>query len=201
MSIEQEINHLRELMPASGRMFCKIVSKPQQSQVISAPFPVPWQSGNRNININFDLWRRLSRPQRDLLLLRAVHCIVNVKWFSPDLYQGITLAGLVGLTVEVVQTDIIGVVVAGSLTAIAASQIWKKNRTLAKELEADEGAIKVAIRRGYSEIEAAKHLLEAIESLPSLERRRSLDFMELIRVQNLRTLANLSNVGIPAEVE
>lgn len=201
MSIEQEINRLRELMPASGRMFCRIVSKPQQLLVISAPFPLPWKQGSRHIYINFDLWRRLSRAQRDLLFLRSVSNILNVKWFNPDIYQGITLAGLVGLTIEAVQSDIIGIIVAGSLTAIAASQIWRQNRTLAKELDADEGAIKVALRRGYSETEAAKHLIEAIEKLPSLERRRSLDFMELIRLQNLRTIANISNVGIPTEIE
>ena len=201
MSIEQEINRLRELMPASGRMFCQIVSKPQQLPVIFAPFSLPWKQANRQIYINFDLWRRLSHPQRDLLLLRSVSKIINIKWFNLDVYQGITLAGLIGLSVEAVQTDIIGVIVAGSLTAIAASQIWRQNRTLAKELEADEGAIRVALRRGYSETEAAKYLIEAIESLPSLERRRSLDFRELIRLQNLRTIANISDVGIPPEIE
>ncbi len=197
MNIEPEIKRLLDLMPASGRMFTKIVSKPQQSQVIDAPFPLPWKRHRRLIYINFDLWRRLSRPQRDLLLLRTVSNLIGIKWFKPDVYQGITLAGLVGLTVEVIQIDVVGMIVAGGLTAIAASQIWRTNRSMQKELEADEAAIKVALRRGYTEVEAATNLVEAIEAVVKIERRRSLNFMELIRCQNLRAIANISPVGVP----
>lgn len=200
MNIEQEIRRLQDLMPASGRMSTKIISKPQQSKVIDFSFPSPWQKNNRSIYINFDLWRRLSRPQRDLLLLRSVSCLIGIKWFKPDIYQGITLAGLIGLTVEMVQVDVVGIIVAGGLTTIAASQIWRQNRSLEKELEADEGALKVAIRRGYTEIEAATHLLEGIDAVSKIERRRSLNFEELIRSQNLKAIANLSQVGIPENV-
>lgn len=201
MNIEQEIRRLLDLMPASGRMFAKIVSKPQQSQVIDVPFPLPWKTNSRYLYINFDLWQRLSQPQRDLLLLRSVNSLIGIKWFKPDIYQGITLAGLVGLTAEIVQTDIVGIVVAGSLTAIASSRIWHQNRSLEKELEADEKAIKISLRRGYTEVDAAKHLLEAIEMIAKIERRRGLNFVELIRSQNLRAIANLSSVGIPEDLE
>ena len=200
MNIEPEINRLLDLMPASGRMFTKIVSKPQQSQVIDAPFPLPGKRNRRLIYINFDLWRRLSRPQRDLLLLRTVSNVVGIKWFKPDVYQGITLAGLVGLIVEVIQIDVVGMIVAGGLTAIAASQIWRTNRSMQKELEADEAAIKVALRRGYTEVEAATNLVEAIEAVAKIERRRSLNFVELIRCQNLRAIANISPVSVPENI-
>ena len=56
-------------MPASGRMLTKIVSKPQQTTIIESPFPLPWSS-ERPIFINFDLWCRLTKAQRDLLILR-----------------------------------------------------------------------------------------------------------------------------------
>lgn len=197
MSIEQEINRLTDLMPASGRMMTKIVSKPQQSQVISASFPLPWQRGSMAISINFDLWRRLSRPQRDLLLLRTVSSITNVKWFKPDIYQGVTLVGLVGLTIEITQVDVVGMIIAGGLTAIAANQIWRSNNSTQKEIEADEAALKVALRRGYTEVEAATHLLSVIETVSQIEGRNGLNFVELIRSQNLRTMANLSSVAVP----
>jgi hypothetical protein len=201
MNIEQEIRRLQDIMPASGRMFTKIVSKPQQSQVIDVPFPLPWKRDNRSIYINFDLWRRLSRPQRDLLLLRAVSGLIGIKWFKPDIYQAVTLAGLMGLTVEIAQVDVLGMMVAAGLTAIASSQIWRQNRGMEKELEADEAALKVAIRRGYTEIEAATHLLEAMEAVANIEGRRGLNFEELIRSQNLRAIANLSQVGIPEDLK
>lgn len=197
MNIEQEIRRLQDLMPASGRMFTKIVSKPQQSQVIDASFPLPWQMSNRYIYINFDLWRRLSPSQRDLLLLRSVSSLIGIKWLKPDVYQVVTLTGLLGLTVELIQVDVIGIIAAGSLTAIASSQIWRANRSTKKEIEADEAAIKIALRRGYSEVQAATNLLEAIEVVAKIERRSSLNFVELIRCQNLRAIANISPLGIP----
>jgi hypothetical protein len=198
MDPSPEIFRLLDLMPASGRMLCKIVNKPQQSTAIASSFPLPW-ARERPIYINFDLWRRLSRPQRDLLLLRTVSWLLGVKWFKPDLYQGVVIAGLLGTLVELVQGDAVGVVTAGGLTALAGTQIWRSTHRSDREIEADQGAIQIALRRGYNEPDAARHLLSAIETVANLEGRSGLDFMELIRVQNLRAIAGLSAVGIPDE--
>lgn len=200
MNLEPEIRRLIELMPASGRMLTKIVSKPQQNTVIESPFPKPW-SQQRPIYINFDLWRRLPRPQRDLLLLRTVCWLIGVKWFKPELYQGFIVAGLLGGILELAQGDAVGVVVATGLSAIAGTQIWRSTRSSQAELDADENAIKVAIRRGYTETEAAQHLLAAIEAVGQIEGRSGLNFTELIRSQNLRAIAGLSSVGVPDTVK
>lgn len=200
MNLESEISRLLDLMPASGRMLTKIFSKPVQSKVIDLSPPLPWQRGSRPIYINFDLWRQLSRPQRDLLLLSAVSFLISVKWFKPDLYQGLTLVGLLGLTIEIIQVDTVGMVVAGGLTAIAANQIWRNNRSLQRQIDGDEEGIKVALRRGYTETEAARHLLEAIEKVAQIEGRSGLSFTELIRCQNLRAKGNLSPVGVPEKL-
>lgn len=194
-----EIRRLLDIMPASGRMMTKIVSKPEQSQVIDSSLPLPWNR-ERLIFINFDLWRRLSKPQRDLLLLRNVSWLTGVKWFKPDVYQGVVLAGFLGAIVELMQTDTVGVLVAGGLTAIATTQIWRSSRSSQTELNADEVAIRVAQRRGYNETEAAQHLLSAIESVAKIEGRSGLDFIELIRHQNLRAIAGLSPVGVPEKL-
>lgn len=191
-----EIRRLMDLMPASGRMMTKIVSKREQLKVIDSAFPLPWQP-ERRILINFDLWRRFSQPQRDLLLLRTVSWLTAVKWFKPDIYQGVVLAGVVGATVEMLQGDIVGTIVAGGLSAIASTRIWRFYRSSQFELNADETAIGVAQRRGYKEAEAAEHLLSAIEAVAKLEKRRHLDFLELVRCQNLRAISGLSPVGIP----
>ena len=200
MNLEPEIRRLIELMPASGRMLTKIVSKPQQNTVIESPFPKPW-SQQRPIYINFDLWRRLPRPQRDLLLLRTVCWLIGVKWFKPELYQGFIVAGLLGGILELAQGDAVGVVVATGLSAIAGTQIWRSTRSSQAELDADENAIKVAIRRGHTETEAAQHLLAAIEAVGQIEGRSGLNFTELIRSQNLRAIAGLSSVGVPDTVK
>lgn len=191
-----EIRRLLDIMPASGRMMTKIVSKPEQQQVIDAAFPLPFSQA-RPIYINFDLWRRLSKPQRDLLLLQMVSWVTGVKWLQPNIYQAVVLAGLTGGIVEAVQSDVVGMVIAGGLTGLAAMRIWRMNKSQESELNADIAAIRIAQRRGYSETEAAEHLLTAIEAVGKIEGRSGLNFSELIRCQNLKTVAGLSTVGIP----
>lgn len=196
MEANIEIRRLLDIMPASGRMMTKIVSKPEQQQVIDAAFPLPFSQA-RPIYINFDLWRRLTKPQRDLLLLQMVSWVTGVKWLQPNIYQGVVLAGLTGGIVEAVQSDVVGMVIAGGLTALAVMRIWRMNKSQESKLNADMAAIRIAQRRGYSETQAAEHLLTAIEAVGKIEGRSGLNFSELIRCQNLKTVAGLSTVGIP----
>ena len=195
---EPEIRRLLDVMPASGRMTTKLVSKPEQRWVIDAPFPMPWVR-DRPIYINFDFWSRLSRSQRDLLILRTVNWLGAVKWFQPNLSLGLVAAGLLGTGVELMQQDFVGVATASALSAIAATQIWRSNHSTSIELEADEKALQVAQRRGYSETDAAGYLLSAIESVAQFE-KRALSFIELLRCQSLRAIAGLSPIGIPDEL-
>lgn len=198
---QDEVRHLIDLMPASGRMHTKIVPKPQQSRLIETPFPMPWQQGARPIYINFDLWTDLSRGERDLALLRAVCWLTGIKWFKPDLYQGVVVASLIGAGVEAGQGDAIGLLVSGGLAVLAGSQIWRKTRSVQTELDADEAAVKVAQRRGYDVEDAAQALLSSIEKIAEIEARNNLSFSELIRIQNLRKLAGRSAVGVPEGVK
>jgi hypothetical protein len=191
-----EIRRLLDVMPASGRMTTKIVSKPEQKQVIDVHFPLPWNQ-ERPIYINFDLWRRLTKPQRDLLLLHVVSWLTGVKWLKPELYQGVVLLGLLGGVVELTQSDIVGVAISLGLSAIASARIWRTNKSPESELNSDLAAIRIAQRRGYSEVEAAQHLLTAIEAVAKIEGRSGLNFSELIRCQNLKAMAGLSSVSIP----
>ncbi|GBE93320.1 DUF3318 domain-containing protein [Nostoc cycadae] len=196
MEPNAEIRRLLDVMPASGRMTTKIVSKPQQAKVIDATFPLPWNQ-DRPIYINFDLWGRLTKPQRDLLLLQKVSWLIGVKWFKPNIDQGVVLLGLLAGLIESSQSDAVGVAVAGGLSAIAALRIWRSNKSSESELNADIAAIKVAQRRGYLEAEASQHLLSAIEAVAKIEGGSGLNFTELIRCQNLRAIAGLSSVGVP----
>mgnify|MGYP006268320443 FL=1 len=198
---QDEVRRLIDLMPASGRMYTKVVPKPQQSRLIETPFPYPWKQGSRPIYINFDLWNDLSREERDLAFLRAVCWLVGVKWLKPDLYQGVVVAGLIGAGVEVTQGDAIGLLVSGGLAVLAGSQIWRKTRSVQTEIDADESALKVAQRRGYDPTEAAEALLSSIEKIAEIEARDTLTFSELIRIQNLRKLAGKSMVGVPDTVK
>lgn len=200
MESTAEIRRLLDVMPASSRMNTKIISKPEQAKVIDSSLPLPWNQ-ERTVFINLDLLLRLSKPQRDLLVLRTVCWLTGFKWFKPDIYQGIVLAGFLGAAVELFQGDAVGVVVAGGLTAIATTQIWRGSRSSQIQLNADEAAIQIARRRGYNATDAAQHLLSAIEAVAKIEGRPSLNFTELIRCQNLRAIAGLSGVGVPEEIK
>lgn len=193
---DSEIQRLLDLLPASARMQTKIVGSPQQKVVIEMPFPMPW-AVEKSILINFDLWRQLPGQQRDLVLLRSAIWLSQIRWFKFDLYQGLMVAGVVGTCVELLQADAVGTIVAGGLSVLAGGQIWRSNRSSSVELQADEEAIRVAQRRGYSQTDAASFLLKAIESVAKIEGRSGLNFTELIRCQNLRTLAGLSSVAVP----
>lgn len=196
---DQEIRRLTDLLPATGRMLTKLVSKPEQRVVIACPFPKPWMT-IRPVWINFELLSDLAPSERDLLVLRTVCWLIGVKWLKPSIYQGLMLVGILGTAIEAVQSDPVGVVAAGTLTTIAGMQIWRDNRSTARELNADEAAIQVALRRGYTEPDAARHLLNAITTVAEIENRRGLDFIDLLRCQNLKAIAGLSPVAVPDAV-
>jgi len=189
MEPSSEIRRLLDIMPASGRMMTKILSKPEQREVIEANFPLPWDR-ERPVYINFDLWRRLTKAQRDLLLLQKVSWLTHVKWFKLDIYQGVVLVGLIDVFVEAFQSDIVGVAIAGGLSAIASIRILRINQSQESVINADEMAINIAQRRGYTKEAAAEHLSTGIEAVAKIEGRPSLDFIELVRCQNLRAIAN-----------
>jgi hypothetical protein len=185
-----EIGRLIELMPASGRMYCKIISNPQQSTVIAAKFPRPGQE-TRPIQINLELWHKLSQPQRDLLLLHTVSWLTGIRWFQPDLYLGLAAAGASVGSIELLLGNAAGVVTFGGLTAVAIAQIWRKNRSNQNQVIADEKAVQVAQRRGYSQTEAVQALAEAIEAVAQIE-GRTLTVNELLRCQTLRSAVPLA---------
>jgi Protein of unknown function (DUF3318) len=198
MNSGSEVNRLIELMPASGRMYCKIVSSADLSAVLSAKLPRPGQEV-RPIHINFDLWQQLSQPQRDLLLLRAVSWLTSIQWVKPEPYQGLVAVGTALTLLELLQSNAVGVVTLGGLTAFGLAQIWRQNRSTQVEIAADEKAVQVAQRRGYTQTEAAQALAAAIEAVAQIEGHPQLTFTEQLRCQNLKRIAAPAPVS-PAEL-
>lgn len=189
-----EVTRLKDLMPASGRMKIRLVIDESQSTPIQSPFPRPWKRSHP-ISINWTLWQELSVSQRDLLFLHHVCWLTAVKLVKPQLYQGITVVGVLGTCFELFQADAVGIAAASGLTFLAASQVWRQSTGTQAELEADEAAIRVAQRRGYSERDAARHLLEAIEKVPLIEGRSGMQYAELLRAQGLRAI--LGTISAP----
>lgn len=193
MNPDLEIQRLRELLPASGRMKTVIRPARQTRRVIDAPFPKPWQWGDRTISINFNQWVQLPEPERDLLLLRTVSWLVGIQWLKPDLYQGLAAAATGGMLFELIQQDAVGILVSGGLGAIALRQVWQQYRSPEREVDADTAAIQIAQRRGYDLDTAVGSLLSAIKTVAQLEGRPSLSYMELLRCQSLKAQRHLQS--------
>ncbi len=194
-----EVTRLKDLMPASGRMQIRIAIDDRQSTVIAAPFPRPWHRSHP-ITINWPLWQALSVSQRDLLFLHYVCWVMGSRLLKPELYQGVTAVGALATVFELFQTDAVGILAAGGLTAIAATQVWRTKTGTQAKVDADEAAIRIAQRRGYSERDAARHLLEAIEAVPRIEGRGGLQYTELLRAQGLRAILGTVNAPPPDRI-
>ncbi|MGF1538764.1 MAG: DUF3318 domain-containing protein [Elainellaceae cyanobacterium] len=191
---DAELGRLMELLPASGRMWCKLVSQPKQREAIAASLPKPWKE-ICTISINLDLWHRLPQNQRDLLLLRTSCRGTAVRWVKPGLYQGLLGVGLTALVVEAARGDAAGIVVFGGLSALAVRQIWRSIYSVQTEMTADADAVRVATRRGYERADAARSLMAGIKALPAVEgRTNTMD--ELLRYQALKPIAQ-PDIGAP----
>jgi len=188
-----EINRLKDLLPASWRMHTTIKSSLEQGQVIASTIPQPWQKTIK-VMLNFSLWDKLSRVERDLLLLREVSLRQQTSWFQVGPYQAITVLAGVGVLIQLNQTDFSGAVIALLLGVVSGIQIWRKSHSERVQLQADLEAIKAAERRGYTEIAATQALLEAIAHCAQLEGRKKPTFMELLRSQQLRAILGESAV-------
>ncbi|MBU6229912.1 MAG: DUF3318 domain-containing protein [Cyanobacteria bacterium REEB459] len=183
-------------MPASARMKTKLVLSDRQTDVIKAEFPRPWHQSH-TVTLNLELWQELAVPQRDLLFLRSICWVALANLLQPNWYQAMAGAGLLALCVELLQADAVGVLAAGGATALAGWQIWRGVRGPQIEVAADERAVQVAQRRGYSQTEAVRALIQAIEAVPGLEGRAVLNVNELLRCQSLRAQAGRSEAFAP----
>jgi hypothetical protein len=200
MNPASEINRLADLLPASWRMASKIRNLPDQPQVIASNPILPWSSVSE-VTINFKLWMQLSPAYQDLLLIREVAWRQRERWFALGTYQFVALGASVGMISQLWQSDPVGIVASGGLLAIAIRQLWQTNRSSETQLEADSDALRVAVKRGYEETAAAKTLLEAIQTVAKLEGRNAPEFLELLRCQNLRAIAGLTNITVPTELK
>ncbi|MEB3273211.1 MAG: DUF3318 domain-containing protein [Prochlorothrix sp.] len=194
-TIDTELSRLLNLVPASGRHKTKLSINNQQPQVLMVPQPRPWHRQHR-LTLNFTLWQQLSQPQQDLLLLRSVAWIMTVRWLKPEPYQGLIAIGMLGIGVEFLQADFVGLTTGLGLTALGGVQLWRRNHSPDRDLEADAGALRLAQRRGYPEQQAIEGLVSALDTVAHLEHRH-LSLMELVRGQTLRQRLNVPNSPHP----
>ncbi|NJK59014.1 MAG: DUF3318 domain-containing protein [Oscillatoriales cyanobacterium SM2_1_8] len=186
-SPSQEVARLLDLLPASWRMETQVSPRAEQPAAIASTPLSPWQRTCR-VSLNFKKWVQFSPVQRELLFLREVAWRQQTKWLQVGPLQGVLCFGALVVAVESTQMDLTGVAGGVLLALVAGNQLWRRQRSVATEFAADQEAIAVARKRGYTETAAAQALLAAVDGGWRLEGRRAPSFTEATRMQALRAM-------------
>lgn len=193
-SARAEINELRRLktlLPPELQSWVIV----EGSTEVNPPLIRSEEIGKDEIEIQIDLakWDNLAIDQRNLLFWHEV-ARVQSDTIPKEGWEMAALAiGLGGAVGELWVQDGLLLLLALSLCGISGYRLWKKNsseKTLTEAIEADEKAIALATRFGYSLPNAYKSLGSALKTLIDMtpSRRQRKKYEE--RLQALRRNAS-----------
>lgn len=161
-----ELRRLKGLLPPELQSWVTVES----TTAVNPPLIVCEEVGKDQVEILVDLvrWEQLALDQRNLLFWHEVARIQN-DTISKDGWEMAALAiGLGGAVGELWVQDGLLLVLALGLSGFAGYRIYRKNngeRTLREAIDADEKAIALATRFGYTLPNAYKSLGSAIKTL------------------------------------
>lgn len=204
-SARAEINELRRLktlLPPELQSWVIV----EGSTEVNPPLIRCEELGKDEIEIQIDLpkWENFAIDQRNLLFWHEVAKIQN-DTISKEGWEMAALAiGLGGAVGELWVQDGLLLFLALTLCSISGYRLWQKNnneKTLQEALEADEKAIALATRFGYSLPNAYKSLGSALKTLieqtPSRRNRKKYEE----RLQYLRKSAAKAKERIETQEE
>jgi hypothetical protein len=150
--------------------------------------------GKDEIEIQIDLakWDSLAIDQRNLLFWHEVARVQNDTIPKEGWEMAALAIGLGGAVGELWVQDGLLLLLAMSLCGISGYRLWQKNsseKTITEAIEADEKAIALALRFGYSPKNAYQSLASALKTLIEMtpSRRKRKKYEE--RLQALRRAA------------
>ncbi|MEL6437627.1 MAG: DUF3318 domain-containing protein [Cyanobacteria bacterium J06621_8] len=179
-SARAEINELRRLktlLPPELQSWVIV----EGSTEVNPPLVRSEELGKDEIEIQIDLakWDSLAIDQRNLLFWHEVARVQNDTIPKEGWEMAALAIGLGGAVGELWVQDGLLLLLALSLCGISGYRLWQKNnseKTLAEAIEADEKAIALATRFGYSLPNAYKSLGSALKTLiemsPSRRKRK-----------------------------
>jgi hypothetical protein len=186
-----ESRRLQELLPPELQAWVKVMS----ADGVRPPLITCEEAGGDEVVILIDMvrWERYSEDQRNLLFWHEVARIQN-DTIPKDGWEVAALAvGLGGAVGELwVQNGILFSVALG-ICAIAGFQLWRKGTTkkdIRHLIEADKGAIRLAIRNNYPVPAAYKSLGSALKQQLSENNRGRMRAILEKRLDALRVEAN-----------
>jgi len=193
-SARAEINELRRLktlLPPELQSWVIV----EGSTEVNPPLVRSEEIGKDEIEIQIDLakWDNLAIDQRNLLFWHEVARVQNDTIPKEGWEMAALAIGLGGAVGELWVQDGLLLLLALSLCGISGYRLWQKNsseKTISEAIEADEKAIALATRFGYSLPNAYKSLASALRSLIEMtpSRRKRKKYEE--RLQALRRAAS-----------
>ncbi|MEM8831014.1 MAG: DUF3318 domain-containing protein [Cyanobacteria bacterium P01_G01_bin.19] len=192
-SARAEINELRRLktlLPPELQSWVIV----EGSTEVNPPLIRSEEIGKDEIEIQIDLakWDSLAIDQRNLLFWHEVARVQNDTIPKEGWEMAALAIGLGGAVGELWVQDGLLLLLALSLCGISGYRLWQKNsseKTITEAIEADEKAIALATRFGYSLPNAYKSLGSALKTLIEMtpSRRKRKKYEE--RLQALRRSA------------
>lgn len=185
-----ELRRLKTLLPPELQSWVMIES----STEVNPPLIRTEELGRDEVEIQIDLakWEDLAIDQRNLLFWHEVARIQNDTIPREGWEMAALAIGLGGAVGELWVQDGLLLLLALSLCGISGYRLWQKNngqKTLQEAIEADEKAIAIATRFGYSTKNAYQSLGSAfktlIEKTPNRNKRKKYEE----RLQALRRSA------------
>lgn len=193
-SARAEINELRRLktlLPPELQSWVIV----EGSTEVNPPLIRSEEIGKDEIEIQIDLakWDNLAIDQRNLLFWHEVARVQNDTIPKEGWEMAALAIGLGGAVGELWVQDGLLLLLALSLCGISGYRLWQKNsgeKTITEAIEADEKAIALATRFGYSLPNAYKSLGSALKTLIEMtpSRRKRKKYEE--RLQALRRRAS-----------
>ena len=186
-----EIRRLQDLLPPELQAWVKVLN----ADGVRPPLITCEEAGGDEVVILVDMvrWERLAEDQRNLLYWHEVARIQNDA-VPKDGWEVAALAiGLGGAVGELwVQNGLLFVLALG-ICGVAGFQLWRKGtskKDIRNLIEADQGAVRLAVRNGYPLPAAYKSLGSALKiMLSDASKGRSRTLIEK-RLDALRAEAN-----------
>ena len=161
-----ELRRLKTLLPPELQSWVMV----EGTTEVNPPLIRSEELGRDEIEIQIDLakWENLAIDQRNLIFWHEVARIQNDTIPREGWEMAALAIGLGGAVGELWVQDGLLLLLAVSLCGISGYRLWQKNngeRTLKEAIEADEKAIALATRFGYSLPNAYKSLGSALKTL------------------------------------
>ncbi len=195
-----ELRRLQTLLPPELRSWVSI----EVASAVNPPLITCEEVGKDEAAIILDMsrWDRLALDQRNLLFWHEVARIQN-DTIPKDGWEMAALAiGLGGVVGELWVQDGLLLLLALLLSGFAGYRLYQRNngeKRLSEAIEADEKAIALAIRFGYTLPNAYKSLGSALKTLVDMttkdrQRRRYEARLQALRVSAAKAKARMKNM-------